>query len=126
MSRKSEGLTKIEWSLMKICWNQGEATARVIYEESLREKNRSYQAVKTMLDRLAVKGFLSRKKFGPLWLYKPTVSHAKTIGNAIENFVTTVLDNTFAPILVHFSKKEKISPEEIEAIKKIIQEHSNE
>jgi len=40
MSKKS--LTKTEWSIMKICWEKGEATARTIYDESLKDKTRGY------------------------------------------------------------------------------------
>ena len=118
MSKKS--LTKTEWSIMKICWEKGEATARTIYDESLKEKTRGYQSVKTMLDRLVKKGYLNRKKFGPIWLYKPTVARAKVLGSAIDSFVNTVLDNTFTPLLAHFAKKENLSPEEIGALKKLI------
>ena len=118
MSKKS--LTKTEWSIMKICWEKGEVTARTIYDESLKEKTRGYQSVKTMLDRLVNKGYLNRKKFGPIWLYKPTVSRAKVLGSAIDSFVNTVLDNTFTPLLAHFAKKENLSHEEIEALKKLI------
>jgi len=118
MSKKS--LTKTEWSIMKICWEKGEATARTIYDESLKDKTRGYQSVKTMLDRLVKKGYLNRKKFGPIWLYKPTVARAKVLGSAIDSFVNTVLDNTFTPLLAHFAKKENLSPEEIGALKKLI------
>ena len=123
---KKSDLTKTEWSIMNICWAQGEVTARTIYDESLKEKKRGYQTVKTMLDRLAGKGFLSRKKFGPLWLYKPAVSRAKVMGGAIDSFVSTVLDNTFTPLLMHFADKEKLSPKEIKALKKLFKENKKE
>ena len=120
---KKSDLTKTEWSIMNICWKQGEVTARTIYDESLKEKKRGYQTVKTMLDRLANKGFLSRKKFGPLWLYKPAVSRAKIMSGAIESFVSTVLDNTFTPLLMHFAETEKLSPKEIKTLKKLLKEN---
>lgn len=113
-------LSKTEWYIMKICWEKGESTARVVYEEALKDKKWSYQTVKTMLDRLVVKGYLTRKKFGPLWLYNPAVPRRKVITKAIDNFVNTVLDNTFAPFLMHFIEQEKFSQEEITALEKFI------
>ena len=124
MGKKS--LTRIEWSIMKICWEKGEATARIIYEETLKEKKRNYQSVKTMLDRLVGKGYLSRRKFGPIWLYKPDVIKTKVLGKAIDSFVSTVLDNTFVPLLTHFAKKEDLTPEEIDALKRLIKEKDRE
>lgn len=123
MTKKLSDLSKTEWLLMKICWDKGKASARVIYEETLREKKRGYQTVKTMLDRLVGKGYLVREKFGPIWLYEPTVPRAKMVAREIDSFVNTVLDNTFAPLFVHLAKKEKLSPEEIDALKKLIDEH---
>ncbi|MFC1651258.1 BlaI/MecI/CopY family transcriptional regulator [Candidatus Latescibacterota bacterium] len=116
-------LSPTEWSLMKICWEKGQVSARVIYEETLIEKKRGYQTVKTMLDRMVAKGFLERMKFGPIWLYKPAVSRAKVLACEIEKFTNTVLDNTFTPLFVHLSKKEKLTGDEIEKLKKLIEEH---
>ena len=80
-------LSRTEWSLMKICWEKGKVSARIIYEETLKEKKRGYQTVKTMLDRIVKKGYLEREKFGPIWLYNPTVSRSKIIAREIDIFL---------------------------------------
>ena len=123
MDKNRSELSNTEWFLMKICWEKGQVSARVIYEETLKEKKRGYQTVKTMLDRMVAKGYLDREKFGPIWLYKPAVSRTKVIAREIEKFANTVLDNTFAPLFVHLAKKEKLTGEEIETLKKLIEEH---
>ena len=123
MLEPRENLSPTEWSLMKICWEKGETTARGIYDESLKTKQRGYQTVKTMLDRLAKKGYLDRKRFGPLWLYKPAKSRSRVVAGAIERFVDTVLDNTLAPLVVHFAKRERISTEELAALKELIEKN---
>ncbi|MFC1552247.1 BlaI/MecI/CopY family transcriptional regulator [Candidatus Latescibacterota bacterium] len=122
MNKKLKELSSTEWSLMKICWEKGQVSARVIFEDSLIEKKRSYHTVKTMLDRMVGKGFLDREKFGPIWLYTPAVSRAKVLSHEIEKFANNVLDNTFTPLFVHLTKKEKLSGEEIESLKKLIEE----
>ena len=125
MTRKPD-LSKTEWSLMNICWKKGQASAREIYEETLRDKKRGYQTVKTMLDRMVAKGYLAREKFGPIWLYKPTVSRKQALGREIESFVNIVLDRTFAPLFAHLAEKEQLSREEIDALKKLIEEHGED
>lgn len=125
MKKKEKSLSKTEWSLMKICWKKGEATARVIYEESLKDKKREYSSVKTMLDRLVGKGYLGRKKFGPLWVYEPKISRQKLLAQAIDSFVDTVLDNALTPLFAHFLKKEKLSSEDIEYLEKLIKKHED-
>ncbi|MHB9029493.1 MAG: BlaI/MecI/CopY family transcriptional regulator [Candidatus Latescibacterota bacterium] len=126
MSRKRPDLSKTEWSIMNICWRQGRSSARIVYEETLKEKSRGYQTVKTMLDRLVEKGYLRREKFGPIWLYEPTVSRSAVLAREIESFVATVLDNTLAPIFVHFAKKETLSDEELDELRKLIEKKEEE
>jgi BlaI family transcriptional regulator, penicillinase repressor len=111
---------------MNICWKKGRVSARVIYEETLLQKKRSYQAVKTMLDRLVDKGYLRREKFGPIWLYNPIAARSAVTAREIETFVGTVLDNTLTPLFLHFARKEKLSREELDELRKLIEEKEEE
>jgi BlaI family penicillinase repressor len=113
-------LSKTEWSIMGICWKQGKCTARQVYEESLVQRRRSYQTIKTMLDRLAEKGYLKKEKMGPLWLYQPTVTRTKLVARAVESFIETVLDNTVSPLFVHLAQRETLTPEELEELKQLV------
>jgi BlaI family transcriptional regulator, penicillinase repressor len=126
MQKKLPALSKTEWNIMNICWKKGRASARVIFDETLLEKQRSYQTVKTMLDRLTEKGYLRREKFGPIRLYTPAVARSAVLAREIESFVGTVLDNTLAPLFVHFAKKEKLSREELDELRKLIEEKEKE
>ena len=85
--RKRKGeLGETEWTLMKICWEKGKSSAKDVYDESLKERKRSYQTVKTILDRLVEKEYLSREKFGPIWLYTPKVTQKAITSIAIDDF----------------------------------------
>ncbi|MFA6471458.1 MAG: BlaI/MecI/CopY family transcriptional regulator [Candidatus Latescibacterota bacterium] len=123
MQKKLPELSKTEWNIMNICWKKGRVSARVIYEETLLQKQRGYQTVKTMLDRLVEKGYLRREKFGPIWLYAPTIARSAVMAREIETFVGTVLDNTLTPLFVHFARKEKLSREELDELRKLIEEN---
>ncbi len=119
-------LSRTEWTIMNICWDLGRASARDIHEKSLRDKKRSYQTVKTMLDRLVEKKYLAREKFGPIWLYEPARQRDQVVSREIDTFIDTVLDNTLTPLFAHFAKKERLSDEEIASLKKLIEEHGEE
>lgn len=119
----SSRLSRTEWILMNICWKKGKASARDIYEESLKEKERSYHTVKTLLERMVKKNYLEREKFGPIWLYTPIVSRSGTVSREIESFADTVLDNTFTPLLSFFTDKQELTDEEIAAMEKLIKEN---
>ena len=111
-------LSRTEWKIMKICWEKGQSTAKVVYEESLKEKKRRYVTVKTMLDRLVEKEYLEREKFGPVWLYKPIVSEKKATSYALNDFIKVVLGNKTTPILKHIAdiKKYDINIKELKQL----------
>lgn len=122
MKKKATYLSRIEWELMKICWDKGKTTAKVIHEESLKIKERGYQTIKTMLDRMAVKGFLERERFGPVWLYKPTSSRSKGTMKEISDFVKLALDGSHTAIFEHFLRSTTKDSEEFKALKKMIRD----
>ena len=126
MPENLPALSKAEWLLMKICWGQDKSTARQVFEEARRQKKWEYQTVKTMLDRLASKGYLRKEKLGPLCLYQSRVPRSKATAKAIENFMDTVLDNTFAPLFAHLAKGKKLSDEEIASLRNIIEQHGED
>ena len=123
MSRGLPELSKAEWLVMHVCWKKGRCTAREIYERAVKKRDWKYQTVKTMLDRLADKGYLHRDKLGPLCLYEPVASRSQAVGQALDSFVGTVLDNTFAPLLLRLAKERKLTQDEIESLKELIEGH---
>ena len=48
-NKGKDSISKTEWTIMNICWKKGKSTARVIWEESLKEKKRGYFFVKAEL-----------------------------------------------------------------------------
>jgi len=78
-----------------------------------------------MLDRLVEKRFLSREKFGPVWIYQPAIPREKILSTALDTFMDVVLENRLLPVLSYFSGKERLSSEEVKALKKIIKENED-
>jgi BlaI family transcriptional regulator, penicillinase repressor len=126
MPAEKPELSRTEWIVMNLCWEQGKATARQIYEETLAQKSWNYQTVKTMLDRLVAKGYLKCEKLGPLCLFEPAVPRASVVKRSIDNFWDTVLGNTLAPMFAHLAKGRKLSKEELTSLKLLIEENEAE
>jgi BlaI family transcriptional regulator, penicillinase repressor len=120
MIPKSRKLSPSEWKVMNVCWRLRKATARQIYEASSLHRKRDYQTVKTLLDRISGKGYLKMEKLGSLCLFTPTVSRTSAVASAVEDFVSTVLDNSVAPLFQHLAKNETIDEREIEILKELL------
>jgi BlaI family transcriptional regulator, penicillinase repressor len=120
MRKKSNNLSEVELLLFKICVNKGEVIVRDVYEEMLKVEPRNYMTIKTELDRITDKGFLTRRKLGPIFIYTPTISKAEFTLNSIEFLAERILDNDLSPMLTFFVKhKDKISNEELKQLKKL-------
>ena len=111
-------LSKSEWTIMNLCWRLKKATARQIHEASLAERKREYATVKTLLDRIAAKGYLSVERVGPVKIYRPKVGRRRAVGAAVEDFVNNVLERSLSPLYLHLSERDDLSEEEIEFFKR--------
>ena len=104
-------LSRTEWTIMQLCWRLGRATARQIHEAS--DGRRDYRTVKTLLDRMAGKGFLRVEKLGRLSLFVPAVSRQRALSEVIADFVDDVLERSVAPLYLHLAERDDLSPEEV-------------
>lgn len=121
--RRQEGkapLSRTEWRLMNTCWSLGECTARQVHEALRDRRSRDYQTVKTMLDRIVDKGYLSVEKVGPVCLYRPIVQRPAAVSEAIDEFVDVVLDRGLNPLVAHLAKTDRLTDEDRAALERIL------
>ena len=67
-------LAPLELDCMNVLWRLGEATVRDVHAAMAITRPRAYTTIMTILDRLAQKGVVGRKKAGRAWLYTPNLS----------------------------------------------------
>ncbi|MXY26037.1 MAG: BlaI/MecI/CopY family transcriptional regulator [Acidobacteria bacterium] len=96
---------------MQICWRLGRATARQVHDAS--DRTRDYRTVKTLLDRIAAKGFLRIEKLGRLSLFVPAVTRQRALSAVIATFVDDVLERSVTPLYLHLAERDDLSREEV-------------
>jgi BlaI family penicillinase repressor len=106
--------------LLKVVWEKKEATAREILEGSKIYRDRSYQAVKTVLDIMTKKGILKRRKIGPVYLYSPQETQKKFLSDVLDNLVKNILDGSIMPLMIHILKNGKHTKEDVAELKKLV------
>jgi len=119
---KSSKLSDIEFMLLMICMEKGEIPASDVWKEVSKTKDISYNAVKIEIDRIADKGYLSKRKIGPLWVYKPETPKDAVLSEVFERIISTVLHNEILPIFTHFCKNRGISEKNKAEIIRIMDE----
>ncbi len=117
-------LSRTEWTIMQICWRLGRATARQVHEAS--DRTRDYRTVKTLLDRMAAKGFLRIEKLGRLSLFVPAVARSRALSEVVTTFVDDVLERSVAPLYLHLAERDDLTPEEIAFFRRQLEREKEE
>ena len=120
MSRPKTELTKTEWILMKRVWELKRTNVREVYEDLLSEQGWAYNTVRTMLERLRDKGFLSAKKVGNGYIYSPKFGRKALSLEAVRSFADRVFDGAVGPIVTHLIREDHLSPSELDEIRSLI------
>jgi len=83
-------LAPLELECMSCLWPLGEATVREIREALAESRPRAYTTIMTIMDRLAQKGIVARRRAGRAWVYTPNISaeeaRARAVAQVIEHF----------------------------------------
>lgn len=87
----SGDLPDLELECMKVLWVHGDLSVRTVQQQLQPRRPLAYTTVLTVLDRLARKGVVTRRKSGRLHLYHPVY----TLAQAREKAVNRVLEHYF-------------------------------
>ncbi|HTZ73805.1 MAG TPA: BlaI/MecI/CopY family transcriptional regulator [Candidatus Aquilonibacter sp.] len=83
-------LAPLELDCMNTLWPMGEGTVREIRERLAPRRPRAYTTIMTIMDRLARKGIVERRKAGRAYIYKANLSaedaRAQALSQVVENF----------------------------------------
>ena len=120
MKGKKPVLTHQELEIMKVVWQRGSATVRDVYEELLKSRKIAYTTVMTMMGILEQKGRLTKTLRDRAYIYSPTESQEKVVGNMVQEFVKRVFDGSAKPLLVHLAENKDISQKELDEISKLL------
>ena len=75
---------------MNTLWPMGQGTVREIRDRLAARRPRAYTTIMTIMDRLARKGVVERRKVGRAYIYSPNLSaedaRTQALGQVIENF----------------------------------------
>ena len=83
-------LAPLELDCKNTLWPMGEGTVREIRDRLAERRARAYTTIMTIMDRLARKGVVERRKAGRAYVYRPRLSaeeaRAHALAQVVENF----------------------------------------
>lgn len=81
-------LGELEQQVMIVLWGSPDpVSVRAVHDVLVRDRELAYTTVMTVLDRLAMKGVVSREQAGRAWLYRPVQTQAAMVADEMESLL---------------------------------------
>ena len=120
-------ISEAELEVMKVLWVGSPQTANEIIEKMKSTTEWKPKTIRTLINRLVQKKAVSyHQDKGRLYTYYPLVSQESYLQVETKSLLKRFYGAAFKPLLVNFLKEEKLSPEDINEFKRILDEKDEE
>ena len=107
-------VTDTELAVLRHLWRQGDATVREIAEDLYPEGGASAQAtVQKLLERLAAKGCVERRRQGRAFLFSARVSRDDLAERRLWDIADTFYDGALTPLLSHLVEGGRLDADDV-------------
>ncbi len=123
--RQSEP-TKPELAILKLLWRSREMSARDIHGDIADEFGWSYSTVRTVLERMADKGLISKTPVDGVNIYAPQVGKVAMLSRMIADFSKRVLELDSTPATAFFADSKLLSDDELQELEAVLSDAEKE
>jgi len=113
-------LSKAEWKVMKIMWEEHKAMAREVYTIAGKAFGWSPTTVKTLLKRLVDKGYLSATPVGNGFVYRPIHTAVQSLRSAADQLLTNAIEGATGPLVAHMVEKSNLKQADLDLLEELI------
>lgn len=124
MPNEGSGISDAEWEVMEVLWREEPLTSREVVERLADDTDWSPKTIKTLLGRLVRKGALTFDEQGNRYLYSPAIGREHAIRAEGRSFVERVFGGDPARALLHFADQVDLPPEEVEELRRLLDERA--
>ncbi|MEO1137548.1 MAG: BlaI/MecI/CopY family transcriptional regulator [Pseudomonadota bacterium] len=118
--------TKPELAILKLLWRSKEMNARQIHGEIEEDFGWSYSTVRTVLERMADKGLISKTAIDGVNIYEPQVGKVALLSRMIADFSKRVLELDTTPAAAFFAESKLLSDDELDELEDVLRKAEKE
>lgn len=124
MPKQLPKISDAEWTVIKVLWEEGALPSSQIVRELKKSTKWNPKTIHTLLSRLVEKGAVRAEKEegSAFYLYSPLVSEDECVKEETQSFLEKVYDGSFRLLVSKFVADQKLSEQEIEELKRILDE----
>lgn len=122
---KTPSISDAEWEVMNVLWEQSPRTAGDVADLLGDRMSWNPSTVKTLLSRLVKKGVLRYQTQANRYLYSPAIPRSRFVRQESASFVERVFGGE-APLILHFVRNAHLTKDEIDELRRILDEKAEE
>jgi predicted transcriptional regulator len=119
-----EELTKTEERIMQVFWKLKKAYVKDVIEQLPDDPKPPYNTISSVVRLLEKKGYLDHRTYGKTYEYFPVISKAAYRKMYLKKLMSGYFENSPASLMSFLVKEEKLSQEEIDKLRDIINKSS--
>jgi BlaI family penicillinase repressor len=120
---KQPPLANAELAIMDLLWQHDRMTARQIREKLYPDETKAqHGTVQKLLQRLEDKGYICRDRTLSVHFFSAAIDRQAYAGSQLESLASKLTGGSFAPLITHLIEGNKLSREEINQIRAILDE----
>jgi BlaI family penicillinase repressor len=125
-SMKIPNISEAEWTVMEVLWERAPQTASEVAKSLSSSAGWAVNTVRTLLARLVDKGALhSADNRAGVREFTPAIERETMVDAAGRSFLDRIFKGAAQPLLVHFASQSQLSAEEVEQLKRLLDDSVN-
>jgi BlaI family penicillinase repressor len=114
-------ITQAQEEIMRVLWQIKEGVVNDILDQ-LQEPRPAYNTVSTVVRVLEKKGYVGHKTYGKTHVYYPKTDKKEYARQRMKELLSGYFSNSVKSMVSFFAREEKIELQELEEIRKLIEE----
>jgi predicted transcriptional regulator len=113
-------LGELQFAIMRVLWDEGEATVARVLEALPADRRRALTTIATMLTKMEKKGVVEHRLDGRQFVYRPTVDERDVTRSMVADLTQRLFEGDVTALVSHLIAEQEIDPGELAELRRII------
>jgi BlaI family transcriptional regulator, penicillinase repressor len=119
-------LGSVQLRIMRVLWDDGEATARRITDALSQTSPIAHSTVQTLLRKLENKRAVAHERRERTFIFRPLVAESEVTRSAAQDILTRVFQGSISGLVAHLLESDDVTPEEMKELRALVDAKSKE
>jgi len=112
--------TRSELEILRVIWEKGPSTVRLVNDELLKQKDINYATTLKLMQIMADKGILKRDESQMKHIYSVAQEEEQTKAMLVEKFVNSIYNGSTSKLVMQLLGNKITSPKDLQDIKDLL------